>query len=510
MTDRLRNVSNLPPFVLLTRLLMVAFPLVALWALVYGALSTGPWYDEFWTLYFSDPAVTLKQALFDRWVVDVHPPFFSFMAWLAAGLNLPRTIEAGRLFNLLPLAVAAAFVVLYWRNNARDRTFLAVYVPAVIALGQFANAFAEFRSYFLSMCAFALLMICLKRIDRRKDDPLVGANRKLVWTGYTVNLLICLNIHFVTAIVSVGLVAAFALAALLRREVALFVTYLLTGLACSLPLLATTGLQWSYLSTMSHDFWLKTSTTDAVILILQAIIMPLFQGLALRLVWLAAFCLRILARTTSRDDDRYAGILILSFLTCSVLLLGYTAATGALTSRYLIPVCVTATAVLSASMAETIVGFRLLHAAFLACCMAAVVQTALASPNALEWNEGADFVAAHQKACPGARIIPMRVNPLDRTANSLASYQLAFEYLARQRGMSIGAVDQPPSTPRHAGCADYYWIDNLPGSNKTADTLQEELLQRFPTLAGCRIEMTPLHNYSVVFAVSGEPPACNR
>jgi hypothetical protein len=510
MSERLRNFSNLPPFVSISRALAFAFAPLLIGMLIYGTYKTGPWYDEFWTLFFSDPAVGFKDAFTNRWALDVHPPLFSFLAWLAANLGLPRTIEAGRLLNFIPMVLAAAFVFLFWKRNPAERPFLAVYFPGVAALWQFPSAFIEFRSYFLALCGYSLLLVCLKRIDRQKRDPLTGSNASLVWSGYAAVLLICLNIHFVTTLLAVGAVATFAFAALLRGDRRLFLTHLALGIACSLPLVVTTLLQWSYLSSMSKDFWLKTSTQEALILFAEAMIIPLVQSTLLQASWLIPLGLRVLQREGNRNDDIFAAILAASFIVGCALVLAYTAATGALTPRYIMPVCITTVALLSALTATLMSRYRLLYAVFLTACLVSAIQTTLQTAQDLKWSEAADYLSARQKACPSARITPVRINPQDRTANGLASYGVAYGYLAKQRGMTIGAVDMPPAAPKSTTCPDYYWIDNLASSGQSTTALSALITKRFPNLNGCNIKMTRFGLDAAVYEVADGAPECQR
>ncbi len=199
---------------------------------------------------------------------------FSFLAWSASILGLPRTLEAGRLLNLLPLFAAALYLFVFWRLNRKEGPFLAAFLPAAMALVHFLAVFAEFRSYFTGFAAFIVLLVCLKRLDRRTEEPLEGKNRTLVWSGQVTSLFFCLNLHFVFALLAIALVGTFAIAALVRGDRRLFAAHFIGGVLCCLPLGATTALQWTYLFAISRDFWLKTTSETALGMFVQSVLSP--------------------------------------------------------------------------------------------------------------------------------------------------------------------------------------------------------------------------------------------
>lgn len=510
MSDRLRSVSNLPLILKTRQLLFAVFPFMAIAALLYGAWKVGPWFDEFWSLYFADPSVGLGEAFRLKWTHDVHPPLFSFLSWVASWLGLPRTLEAGRMLNFLPLAVSALYLAAVWRYNRKDRPFLATFMPAGIALGQFTAAFVEYRSYFTGMVAFMMLLVSLKRLERSTEDPLQGQNRTLIWTGQIVSLAICLNIHFVTALLAMALVGTFAFAALWRGDRRLFLGHLLTGIACCLPLAATTATQWGYLSSTSQNFWLKTTQDSAMMFIVHSVLSPLGQNAVMRIAWPGALALRILTRQRRKEDDRYAAILMISILFITPLILSYTAATGALTGRYLAPISLIVLAAMAAVTAQAMRAYALGQVLFLIACATVTIQMSLETARSQQWNEAVSFLAERQKACPGARIIPMRATLQDATANVEANYTMAYAYLADRWHMRVGALDSMPASPRDPACPDYFWGDNQFAGNRTETTLRQVLLRRFPQLDGCSIQTHIFESEAAVFEVSGDPPRCNR
>jgi hypothetical protein len=510
MSDRLRSVSNLPSILKTRQLVFLAFPILALGSLLYGAWHVGPWFDEFWSFYFADPSIGLGEAFRSKWAVDVHPPLFSFLSWVASWLGMPRTLEAGRMLNLLPLLVSAAYVAAVWRFNREDRPFLATFVPAGVALTEFTATFVEYRSYFAGVVAFMMLLVTLKRLERSPEDPLEGTNRTLIWTGQIISLAICLNIHFVTALLAMALVGTFAFAALWRGDRRLFLAHLLSGIVCCLPLAATTAAQWTYLSSTSRNFWLKTTPEVALSYMFQSVLSPLGQNTVMRIAWLGALGLRIVSRVRQKDDDRYAVILLVSIVSSTAVILAYTAATGALTGRYLAPICLIVMAATAAATAPALRAHALMHALFIGACAMVTVQMSLQAARVLHWNEAASFVAERQKACPGARIAPMRATLQDATANVEANYEMAYAYLANRWHFTVGALDRMPAGAGDPACPDYYWADNQFAGMHAEPGLKGELLRRFPQLDGCTVQTHVFDSEAAVFEVSGATPQCRR
>lgn len=233
------------------------------WLLAYGLALTvlltltaprhGPWFDEFWTRFFSDPSISFRSAFADRWVADVHPPLFSFLAWLTAQFGrLP--IEQARMLNLIPLALLTLYLVLLTKAEPRERAFVTIFAISLGSSAFFVDYFIEFRSYFTGLCAFAGLTVTLVAQDRRAADEERNATA-LTWSGYAVTLIVCLNIHYLTSAMTVVMVAVFGIAAAVRGDWRRFVIYLVTGALAVAPFIAFVAYQWTTIQRISKDYW---------------------------------------------------------------------------------------------------------------------------------------------------------------------------------------------------------------------------------------------------------------
>jgi hypothetical protein len=486
---------------------MAVFAGLLLLLLLLTAPRHGPWFDEFWTRFFSDPAVSLSDAFFRRWIEDVHPPLFSLLAWLSSHVvRLP--IEQARLLNLIPLGLVTLYMVILAAISPRERAFLTVLGISVSSSSFFVEYFAEFRSYFTGMCAFLALTATLVAQDRdTAGEKGVGA---VLWCGYLLSAAICLNLHYLTTLMTVVLVAVFGVTAALKGDWRRFAAYLLSGFILCLPFVAVLAYQWATVERISNDYWLKTGMPAAISMLANAVIIPAShaQGLVAT-AWVAAMIL-LVRRKEGRVLDSTFITLIIAVIAEIAVLLVYTKLTAAITERYLMPLAILSAAVFAILLSGEIVRRRWLLALFILTNLGGALATASTRWNDPRWDEAAQYLAARQTACPGSRIIPMQQDPNDHTPNTLDNYNEAYAYMAAKWKLTLGEVDQPSPRPRDPACPDFYWADHFFAASKDDATMLKQFARRFPLLEGCAVKVTPLVSMSAVFEVTGEPPACKR
>lgn len=480
--------------------------LVAL--LILTAPRHGPWFDEFWTRFFSDPSISLRSAFADRWVADVHPPLFSFLAWLTAHFDrLP--IEQARMLNLIPLALLTLYLVLLSKAEPRQRAFVAIFAISLGSSAFFVDYFIEFRSYFTGLCAFAGLTATLVMQDRcRTGDD--GSATALAWCGYAVTLIVCLNIHYLTSAMTVVMVAVFGIAAAFRGDWRRFVIYLVTGALASAPFIAFVAYQWATIQRISKDYWLKTDIPSALHMFFSAIAAPTSQVQSLVAIsWIAAAIL--LFRSKSKSPLEPTALVLLAAIAAEVAtLLVYTRLTSAMTDRYLIPLWLLSVAFFSLMLSRQIYERGWLLGLFTVTNILGAAAAALPHWNDPRWDEAAQYLSTRQAACPGARIVPMQQDPNDHTPNTIENYNEAYGYMARKWNLVLGEVDTISPRPRDPACADYYWADHFFGAGKSNEKLLAQFNERWPALEACKVEVKPFRSGSAVFEVTGEAPDCAR
>ena len=126
---------------------------VAFSVLIASLILRPVWRDEYWALYFSAPDLPLRDAMEQRMVRDVHPPFYFILLhfWRAAS----QSELWARLFNLVALGAGGACVWLLGRKRGRETALF-----LVLCAGSYWAIFfgAEARMYALvfAACAVAL------------------------------------------------------------------------------------------------------------------------------------------------------------------------------------------------------------------------------------------------------------------------------------------------------------------------------------------------------------------
>ncbi|HWU62788.1 MAG TPA: hypothetical protein VN112_12250 [Ensifer sp.] len=489
-----------------------------LWVASYGLALTillcltaqrhGPWFDEFWTRFFSDPSVSLSSAFHDRWAQDVHPPLFSFLVWLSAHIDrLP--IEQARLLNLIPLTSLIIYAGLVCRRLPRERSFIAILMVALGASSFLVDAFVEFRSYLTGLCAFTSLLVTLVAQDRLRPEE-DGDASTLLWCGYAISLFVCLNIHYLTTAMTVVLVAVFGVAAAIKGDRRRFAIYLTSGIVAAIPFVAFILYQWGTIARIWSNYWLKTDLEQASDMLAAAIVAPTAGPRSLVAVaWILAVALLLRARPKPRLGGT-ALVVFAALLAEVAMLLIYTTLTAALTDRYLAPLAILSIAVFSIVLSRPIWESRWLLPLFVVSSLYGAVASALPHRDDPRWDEAAHYLAMKQKACPAARIIPMQQDLNDHTPNTVENYNEAYAYMAQKWGLTLGEVDTPSSRPASVDCGDYYWADHFFAAGKSRDTLLAQFLERWPALRGCTIIVRQFESQSAVFEVQDPGPACRR
>ncbi len=184
--------------------LFVIMAAVALWA----TWHRGPWLDEFWTLWLSKHDVSLAEAVKNRWLIDVHPPFFTGMNWLVqtwAG----DSIVGRRLMNFIPLLASLLLSAALCKRYPNAKNFIVVCVIMIATSPVFSYNMTEIRSYFTQICCMTSLIVCLYALLILENGARIRDNRLLA-AALVVLIFLGLNIHYVTTVVATSIVAAAA------------------------------------------------------------------------------------------------------------------------------------------------------------------------------------------------------------------------------------------------------------------------------------------------------------
>lgn len=226
---------------------LVALALAA--ALVWTALHRGPWYDEFYTWFVTRPDRPFAEGLRQSWLVDNHPPLFDVLAW--AGAHLARSIETLRLLNLAALAATLAGGWAMVRHQPRYWTLTTLLLLMLAANETALRSGAELRSYFMSCCAGALVVLALA-VGWLEGGLARRGQRLVLWAA----LLIGFNLHILTSLIIGALLVPFMAMALLRERQELLRQILAPALAGGLLFAAISAVQVPLWQTNTARFWI--------------------------------------------------------------------------------------------------------------------------------------------------------------------------------------------------------------------------------------------------------------
>lgn len=377
--------------------------------LVWADLQRGPWYDEFYTQFVSRPDLSWGQGLRQSWLPDNHPPLYYALARLTAFLG---AIPYHRLLNLMlgALAVAGGVAVV------RDVPKLA---PAgtALALALAANHWTlitgtELRSYFLSLCATAVLVLGLCAI--RLTGGGGGIARRV---AYWCAALVAFNTHIVTSLTAAALVAPFLVAALVRRDWREARAIAAAPLVAGLVLVAVAAVQLPLWLANTTVFWITPGFDQARFAIYWAVVRTAEANLVLlagALAGAAGLAGDLLLR---RKRSAQAGALALLVCGVSIAIAALVALhllRPLLIEKYLVGLVAAESMGLALAFARMFQGLRARGQAIaLALAAAGSVPGMMAGAGAAifhtSWFASGRAVAAQAALCPGT---PVHAGPM--------------------------------------------------------------------------------------------------
>lgn len=227
-------------------------------AIVY-AYYRGPWIDEFYQLWVSDPNETIQQN-FRRWSDDTHTPIYGMAARVLAEVLPRHDFFIYRLTNAIPLfALLGVWLFLWWQWPAQ-RLFLGVFLVLFVSSGFFRIQFADFRVYFSILCTGAILVLTAYYVlchpARQRWGDLVARGMMM----FSLALLVTLH-HFATLW---GIILAVAVALVFIFEKRWFDLWVL-AIGCVLGCLVFGGwalFQISRWEKLGSIGWIRTDALD--------------------------------------------------------------------------------------------------------------------------------------------------------------------------------------------------------------------------------------------------------
>lgn len=473
-TDRIQD-RGIKLFTARNVLIFVFMAAVAIWA----TWHRGPWLDEFWTLWLSRHDVPLADAVRERWLIDVHPPFFAGLNWLVqtwAG----DSILNRRFMNFIPLLASLLLAAALCKRYPRAKSFITVCVVLIVTSPVFSYNMTEIRSYFTQICCMTSLIVCLYALLIQDDRARIRDHRFLA-VSLSILVLLALNIHYVTTVVATCIVATSGLCMLVRRQWNWFFLLLSAGVVASVPLLAWFITQTAFLDQISGTFWITVTFPVAV----KTLIAQIAKSFGFNLAVLVALGILLSSLVRSGQDGRLtvdrlrsdidppdAGpghtlfiIAMSAGLACAaVLLLAVNIKHPHLfVARYLSSIALTAIAIVAALIVNVVRQRRLLFS--LLVLNGAVVYSVVVISHALDrgWDNAAALIQARKSQCASSQIFATEYPANYVVPNQDQVVDWAYHLEAARYGFPVRVVKPGSRIDVAEGerCPTYLWIDHV-------------------------------------------------
>lgn len=437
-------------------------------ALAHGSLARGPWYDEFYTQYVTRTGVGWSEAMRNSWLADNHPPLYYMLARISTGWG---DIAVHRLLNLALGVAATGLGMAMARAEPRLRI-----AAACLALGLAGNpwtvlAGTELRSYFLSLCAGALLALALVAIRLSGGTPA----KALRWS-YAVAVLVALNTHVITTLVCGALIAPFLLAAVFEHDWRQARAIGVPAIGAGLLFLGFVAIQYPHWQANTQVFWIEGGLSSglgniryAVQRTLEANLVVLAAALAGSLLWL-----RDWRRTRRMPDEAIAALLVsLGAVTGLAVVLGLHLLHPLLIEKYLtgtVGILSLLLALPCARLLAALTGWwrKGVIAAALLAGLCGLVQNVRLTDARHSWFGTGERIARQVRACPTTQVHTdpfwnanvMAMPPADNRAVPGWAYRL----VARRLGFTLA----PSGSHASAGsCPNLFWAEHQSGTHFT-------------------------------------------
>jgi hypothetical protein len=463
--------------------LLVAYAALAIGSCVAAAIVWGPWLDEFYSLYVTDPARPLSE-LWGYWVTDNHPFYFSFFTRELRAL-LPLSLIGLRLANLVPLLAILAMAGLYGRRDREGRLFVLLSLVLLLSSGALFDHLHDFRSYFSLLAAGYANALATAYLFRKPPPQRLSI---LLWL---LSAALLANIHYLGtlfAALQAGVLAVI-LAAQGRRCLGLGLAA--ATAAAALPSIGYAVYQSGFiLSETGGRFWVRSTTGEAFAMIGSALPAQTGRNLAAYAACLLAVAGALGGVRARRLGPALRGGPVLPGLLAVVgagiaflaVLLLVNLHTPIFVERYLVPLngplCVglaLALSTLRPAVLRSAAAVLVLINAGLTLSLVRSEDYRLRAPR---WNATAAYIAQQVAACPTTRILAIDSgNP--RGPQLSPVFLTGYGYLAGRYGFAFtplvatGRVTSRPSGP----CPEIFWMEHLLGVRPDAQAATDWMRQ---------------------------------
>lgn len=448
------------------------FTIITLGVFLVAGYLRGPWIDEFWTLWMASGSRNVSEAFTERWLLDPHPPAFSWLNWLMDPY-LSSDVVQRRYLNLLPAWLCVMLAVRFWHAMAQIRDFIVIFSIALLSSYPFMNGFTEYRSYFTQSCVAFALVLALYALNTPRSGKSLNRTDHLF---IALAIFWSLNLHYVSAFISGCIIGAFVAVWFMegRRGLALAV---LTGTALNaIPLVTFFLFQRQFMEELPARFWIDTDLTHAVLYLGLVGLRGAASNLPLVAVAAAAIVPIVLARKlnlASRSALRVYDLKFVLIMTSGGLIAALTLFlvnlhTPIIIDRYLNVLTVAACAVLAALSAPLMTAHRLLFALFILNASLVIAMTGWRYSHEQRWDATAAQLRLATEDCPALAITAWVSEPGFPFSNNEKVRRLAYESVASRHRLEIGfEQDGRLALTPSPLCGSAIWLEHVPDQYKT-------------------------------------------
>ena len=410
--------------------IVMGLALVIAASYLFASAFRGVWYDENWSLYFSQHDLPLHRVITDRWLHEINPPLSFLLGWLVAPVAGDSLLPY-RLTNLVPALLLIATLI---RLAGLSRSFRSLFGLLIFANPSTIRYFADFRSYFGQTCCAAALvaaaysMLASERDLQRRDAKDLALP--------AIATLVLLNLHYVGAYLS-GVLLGTLITALLLAGKPRF-----AGAVLGVTIIGLSAAGVSYLAqhetivseASSISSWNYTSNSKALGMVAGVLALAIGPNLAALWGALSGSKRAFTDGTGASGLRRFARWAVVAILAMALAALALNFIRPALLPRYLsvlAPVAIGPIAALAAVASKEAVTWLILgNAAVLAAASGYKVA------QQQKWSAGARFIAEQVRRCPGTIVhtVPhWQLEPGQPTIlpNEIEMNQFAYERLGR-------------------------------------------------------------------------------
>jgi hypothetical protein len=425
--------------------------------------SGGTWFDEYATLWFSDPAIDLQTLYRDRWVSETNPWLYYLFMWLmrrwtGADLLVLRGINI--------VFFASCMVYLLWTaaRQPRSRSFCLTVAILFLSSGDQLLFFPELRSYYWQISWMFMFCVSLARIlDTTASDRL----NRVDCAVNLATLFVLTNVHFTSALLT-GLLSGSAIVfAALRRDWRLVRFLLFSVMACTAIAAAFVLVRLGNLSQQYQEFWIATAMSQAFADIWDVCRGALCKNVVLLALLAAAVVYRIrstrIASAKPAPDvtvtpASLALVYLAGVLAFFALMLLLNVHRPIIINRYIAVAGPALAIAMSLCVAPLLKRWPVLLVPLFANGVAVCGLMAM-QPVQQKETDPARMMAQIYASCPDARIVGL-IDDYPRPFR-----ETGYRYLSERFDVPIQLVrvDLPWSPPRSATCPTVLWWSHLTG-----------------------------------------------